>query len=134
MIDSCFPPDTPVLTPDKGWQPIAAIKKGDRVVSFDAKGHHTIATVLGQTVTPNRKLRRINGIVISTLQKVQLANGQYKRVEALKTGDVLVDTEGRPHPITRLEDMPGLHTVYNLIMKDHNTPFYAAGVRVKDWQ
>jgi hypothetical protein len=134
FTDSCFPPDTPVLTTDRGWQPIASIQQGDQVVSFDAKGHNTVATVLGLKITPDRKLRRINGIVISTLQKVQLATGKYKRVEALKLGDVLVDTDGHPHPITALEDMPGLHTVYNPLMKDHNTPFYAAGVRVKDWQ
>lgn len=132
--DSCFPPDAPVLTPDRGWIPIATIQPGDQVVSFDAKGHHTAAIVQGLKITPDRKLRRINGIVISTLQKVQMASGKYKRVEALKIGDVMVDIDSKPVRITKLENMPGLHTVYNLVFDNHDTPFYAAGVRVKDWQ
>jgi hypothetical protein len=132
--DSCFPPDTPVLTVKHGWQPISHIAAGDKVVSFNAKGHHTIATVQRLQITPDRMLRRINGVNISTLQKVQLATGEYKRVEALQIGDVLVDTDNKPHPITSLEDVPGMFTVYNLVMKNHHIPFYAAGVRVKDWQ
>ena len=131
---SCFPPDTPVLTADRGWQPISHIMAGDQVVSFDAKDHKTIAIVQRLQITPDRKLRRINGVNISTLQKVQLATGKYVRVEKLQYGDVLVDSDGNPHPIKTLEDVPGMVTVYNLVMKNHDIPFFAAGVKVKDWE
>ena len=132
--DSCFPPDTPVLTPDRGWVPISHIKEGDVVVSVDNEGKHVDVIVKGLQITPDRKLRRINGIEISTLQKVQLATGKYVVVLDLKVGDVLVDTEGHLHPIYKLIDEKGLHTVYNLIFDSHDTPFFAAGVKVKDWQ
>lgn len=89
-------------------------------------------TPMTRSVT--RYLRRINGVNISTLQKVQLASGKYVRVKDLKMGDVLVDTDGKPHPIVSLTDDPKPHTVYNLIMDNHDIPFYAAGVRIKDWQ
>lgn len=107
---------------------------GDQVVSFDAKDHKTIAIVQRLQITPDRKLRRINGVNISTLQKVQLATGKYVRVEKLQYGDVLVDSDGNPHPIKTLEDVPGMVTVYNLVMKNHDIPFFAAGVKVKDWE
>ena len=131
---SCFPPDTPALTVERGWQPISQIKVGEAVVTFAADGKRGTAVVKGQQVTPNRKLRMINGVRISSLQKVQLADGTYKRVEALKRGDVLVNSDDKPEKIKTLVDLPGMHTVYNLVFDSHDTPFLAGGVRVKDWE
>jgi hypothetical protein len=133
-LDSCFPPDTPVLTPDRGWIPITKIGVGDKVVSFDANGHRKTAEVKGLQVTDNRKLRFVNGVRISMWQKVQLFDRTYKTVEDLKIGDVLIDTDGKPQTIASLEDVAGTHTVHNLIFESRDTPFSAAGFRVKDWK
>ncbi len=132
-MDSCFPPDTPVLTPDRGWMPIAQIKAGDKVVSFDKAGARTEAEVQNILITADRQLRLVNGVRISTWQKIQLANGTYVAVEDLKVGDALIDTDGRERPITTLEDVPGKHMVYNLVFESRHTPFFAAGYRVRDW-
>ena len=52
----------------------------------------------------------------------------------LKLGDVLVNSDDKPEKIKTLVDLPGMHTVYNLVFDSHDTPFLAAGVRVKDWE
>ena len=134
VCDSCFPPDTPALTVERGWQPISQIKVGEAVVTFGTDGKRGTAIVKAQQITPDRKLRMINGVRISTLQKVQLVDGSYKRVEALKLGDVLVNSDDKPEKIVTLVDLPGMHTVYNLVFDSHDTPFLAGGVRVKDWE
>ncbi len=131
---SCFPPDTPALTVERGWQPISQIKVGEAVVTFDADGKRGAAIVRGQKITPDRKLRAINGVRISTRQKIQMADGSYKTVAELKLGDVLVNSDDKPEKIKTLVDLPGMHTVYNLVFDSHDTPFLAAGVRVKDWE
>lgn len=135
QVVSCFPPDTPVLTANQGWQPISHIKRGDKVVSFDAKGNKTTAEVKNIKITPDQPIRMVNGSIrLSHSQEVQVATGAWKDAKDLKLGEALIDTDGKPHKIISLADEPKKITVYNLIMADHNIPFFAAGIRVKDWK
>ncbi len=124
-----------MLTADHGWQPIITVKRGDRVVSFDAKGNKTTAEVKNIKITPDQPIRVVNGSIrFSHSQEVQVATGAWKDAKDLKLGEALIDTDGKPRKIVSLAEEPEKITVYNLIMADHDIPFFAAGIRVKDWK
>ncbi|UES54002.1 calcium-binding protein [Roseibium aggregatum] len=144
--DYCFAAGTLVTLADGSKRPIEQIQIGDRVAAFletekvgVAVGSNTTAPILHNplqvaTVTElirntNQKLIEVNGVKVTPGHRFYCADGEFREIGTLNIGDLLVDVEGNPVPITSIKDVPGLHDTYNLTVADFHT-YVAGGYRV----
>lgn len=129
---SCFPAGVQVVTED-GAQPIEQIQVGDRVLSQHPQtGELSFKVVLATTErVPSQVLSiSIEGQpLLTTLgHPLWVANRGWRMAKRIQVGDQLHGLDGAV-TVDGIEQPPGLHKAYNLVVDGHNT-YFAGAARV----
>jgi len=129
----CFYPDTLVWT-EKGEKPISHLAKKDVVLSYNKKTKQIEKTKILLVSTYNNKNILYN--ISCGKNKIRTTHNQlfftkrgWKTAENLKIGDILLDTNLKEIPITKIEIEPYKGLVYDIgVERNHN--FFANGLLV----
>lgn len=129
-----FDGETPVLMADGGTRPIAEVRVGDEVASFDGLGELVAARVLNTIAMEDQELVELSaegaGAVRCTpLHRFLTADGTYKPVLRLSDSDRLVAADGTVVGSAKVSGGFSRALVYNLTVENLHT-YVAGGFRV----
>lgn len=126
---ACLDGDTKILT-SNGYKNISDLKVGDLVLSYNSKTkeneykevtvfykHINMKDVLYTIVVNNKiiKATRLHSVFVKTKDGYE-----YKKVEDLQIGDLLMDSKGNYHPIRRITSKFMLSDYYDIEVKDNH--------------
>jgi hypothetical protein len=143
---------------DGSTKSIEDVRVGDRILAYDVKARHAVASEVTQTIVHTNWSERsktvlVNGSIRATVNHPFFANGRWRRADRLHVGDLLIaaapaptespvlaaaargETKAPSTPATAgitvksVEPMPGIDTVYNLEVATHHD-FFSGGVLV----
>ncbi len=124
-----FSADTPVIT-DAGWQPIASIRPGDRVLAFDeATGTTGYRLVTGVSAHVDTELVAVwagNRMVLTTDDHPFYVETGWKAAGNLLPGDGLSTPSGAHVPVEQVTRERGDQVMYNLTVAGAHT-YFAGG-------
>jgi hypothetical protein len=125
--DGCFLAGTAITMADGSTKPIEAIKKGDKVMSYDKKANvfkpNKVKKIFKHTSDNGYLL--INGYLKVTPNHPVLSDGYWVQVGFLKVGNTLLNIKGEYEKIKTIKKFEGTNTTYNFdVIPDHN---YIAG-------
>lgn len=128
----CFTGGTQIHTPN-GTRPINSLQVGDTVYSFDDTGNIYESEILAVHVHEDEPVSEYliwGGWKLEATPNHWVLNqfNAFVCIGTLGLDDCLVDENAHLRPILSKKDI-GLHTVYNLTVKDRHT-FIANGIRV----
>ena len=146
--DYCFAEGTLVSMADGRDVPIETVEVGALTSAF-APGVALVPRAVGSGLRGNevahaplqegrvssvirntgQKLIEVNGVRVTPGHRFYCADGEFREIGTMKIGDLLVDADGNPVPITSIADVPGLHDTYNLTVAGFHT-YVAGGFRV----
>ena len=123
---TCFLAGTPILRPEGHTTPIEQLRVGDMVMAYDEADGQLKADAVKETFTHQATAYLVvNGHLRVTPEHPVYANGRWVEIGTLGVGDVLLNAQGQPEPITSMERMQEAATVYNLEVNPYHT--YVAG-------
>jgi hypothetical protein len=130
----CLAPETKITMADGSKKSIRKVKAGEKVMAFDAKASRNFklktSSVKATAVTKNQKILRINGLGITPLHKVVLANGRAVMAKDVKVGDQILNANGSITTVSTVEDNLKPITVYNLVLESGSDGYIANDMRV----
>ncbi|MFA5106724.1 MAG: polymorphic toxin-type HINT domain-containing protein [Patescibacteria group bacterium] len=122
----CFGADTAILMADKKTKPIQDIRVGDIVLASAGDGTAAVkpAVVQGTSVHLVNTYLVINDSLVVTPEHPLFANDRWQPAGNLKTGDLLLGSDGKTKPIESVvtageRSIP----VYNLVVGTYHTYF-----------
>lgn len=129
----CFVAGTPVTMADGTTKPIEKVQIGDRVASFDGLGALVPQRVVDVLKHPNKKVIKINDIIVTPEHRFLLANGEYFAIGEIVTGTALIAADTSTITGWTRDEVSETHDTYNLTIENTHT-YIAAGFRVHNWK
>jgi len=127
----CFSGDTLITMADGSQRPIATIKRGDRVLSYDTRRKRQMSGRVRYAF----KIRvagdyyLLNGSIKVTGEHPFFADGRWVKVKDLKIGDSLMLVSGEKAVLFSMERVFEALPVYNMSVARYRD-YYAAGILV----
>lgn len=128
----CFVASTPISLADGTTKPIAEVEIGDEVKAFGEDGVIENKKVVNKKVHDSLDTVLLNEVTTTLDHRFLTSSGEFKRVDELTEGDMLVDENGNAVAWT-LQKLEQKETVYNLEVEDLHT-YIAGGYRVHNWK
>lgn len=137
----CFAAGTTVLLAAGTWQPIEGIKVGDWVrTGCSTAQRASVRQVIKRTSDELHEIRFRPTRAHATERAVSATGDHlfwvdglgWTQARALLAGQWLLGSTGQPAEILSRQRLPGLHTVYSLVLVE-DSAFFANDVLVHDW-
>lgn len=126
---TCFVGSTLVLLANGDEKPISEIALEDKVMAFNRLGALEPREVTDLYVHGKRRVLNVDGTLVTPEHPYLMPDGSFRPIGELSSGDMVVQADGSLKTIERIEEEPGLHTVYNFTVEGLHT-YVAAGLRV----
>lgn len=132
---ACFLSGTKVLLANGETKEIQNILPGDVVASYDLntgkKGWEVVTQLLTHKDTDGGYLVINNDLKVTNNHRVWSPNKiAWVRVDSLKTGDSLLNSNGQNVKIDSIEKVAGVNTVYNISLPGPSHTYFANGYLV----